>query len=84
MPVQESVKSQVYTIEYHPLLVKTLSHLYYCCTTDLFPPDLCLNKCKKFSVHGTISSVVFQNIPVIITAVLETHFPPLTSACRKV
>ena len=38
----------------------------------LFPPDLCLYKCKKFSVHGTISSVVFQN--TITTAVLETRF----------
>ena len=37
-------------------------------------PDLCLYNCKEFSVHGTISSVVFQNI--IITAVLETHPPP--------
>ena len=37
---------------------------------DLFPPDLCLyNKCKEFSEHGTISSIVYQNI--IITAVLE-------------
>ena len=35
-----------------------------------FPPDLCLYKRKKFSVHGTISYVVFQNIPVPITAVL--------------
>ena len=33
-------------------------------------PDLCLyNKCKEFSEHSTILSVVFQNI--IITAVLE-------------
>ena len=61
----------MYTVQNHPLLfVKTLSRLYYCCTVDLFPPDLCLyNKRKEFSVHGTISSVVFQNI--IITAVLE-------------
>ena len=62
----------MYTVRYHPLFVKTLSRLYYCCTVDLFPPDLCLYKCKKFSVHGTISSVVFQN--TIITAVLETRF----------
>ena len=52
----ESIKSQVYTVQNHPLFVKTLSRLYYCCTVDLFPP-------------GTISSVVFQNI--IITAVLD-------------
>ena len=36
------------------------------------PPDLCLYKCKEFSVHGTMSSVVFQNI--IITAVFDTRF----------
>ena len=42
---------------------------------DLFPLDLCLyNKCKDFSVHGTISSVVFQNI--IIPLVLKTRSPP--------
>ena len=70
MPVQVSVKSQVYTVQNHPLFVKTLSRLYYCCTVNLFPPDLCLyKKCKEFSVHGIKSSVVFQNI--IITAVLE-------------
>ena len=34
------------------------------------PPDLCLYKRKEFGVHGTISYVVFQNIPVVITAVL--------------
>ena len=64
----------VYTLQYHPLFVKILSRLYYCCTVDRFPPDLCIYKCKEFSVHGTISSVVFQNI--ITTAVLETRFPP--------
>ena len=53
MPVQG------YTVQYHPLFVKTLSRLYCCCTVDLFPPDLFLYKRKEFSVHGTISSVVF-------------------------
>ena len=38
----------------------------HCCTAAVhtmdpfFPPDLCLYKRRKFSVHGT---VVFQNIP---------------------
>ena len=54
--------------------VQTLSLLllYYCCTHcgPVFPSDLCPYKCKEFSVHGTISYVVFQNIPVVITAVL--------------
>ena len=35
-----------------------------------FPPDLCLYKRRKFSVHGTVSYGVFQNIPIVITAVL--------------
>ena len=35
-----------------------------------FPPDLCLYTRRKFSVHGTISYVVFQNIPGVIAAVL--------------
>ena len=56
-----------------------MSKQYLVCTTAVLKPvsplpDLCLYKCKEFSVHGTISSVVFQN--VIITAVLETHPPP--------
>ena len=49
----------------------------HCCTAAVhtvdpfFPPDLCLYKRRKFSVHGTISYVVvFQNIPEVITAVL--------------
>ena len=47
----------------------------HCCTAvhtvDPFsPPDLCLYQRWKFSVHGTISYVVFQNIPVLNTAVL--------------
>ena len=48
----------------------------HCCTAAVhtvdpfFPSDLCLCKRRKFSVHGTISYVVFQNIPVVITAVL--------------
>ena len=51
--------------------VQTLSLLlYYCCTNcgPGFPLDLCLYKCKEFSVDGTISYVVFQNI--VITALL--------------
>ena len=48
----------------------------HCCTAavhtvDAFSPsDLCLYKRKEFIVHGTISYVVFQNIPVVTTAVL--------------
>ena len=48
----------------------------HCCTAAVhtvdpfFPPDLCLRKRRKFSVYGTISYVVFQNIPVVITAAL--------------
>ena len=69
-----SVKSQVCTVQYHPLCVK---HYLVCNTavlwTRLLHPDLGLYKCKEFSAHGAISSVVFQNI--IITAVyLSTVF----------
>ena len=48
----------------------------HCCTAGVhivdpfFPPDLCLYKRRKFSVHGTISYVVFHNIPIVNTAVL--------------
>ena len=48
----------------------------HCCTAAVhtvdpfFPHDLCMYKRKELSVHGTISYVVFQNIPVVITAVL--------------
>ena len=48
----------------------------HCCTAAVYtvdrfpPPDLCLYKRRKFSVHGTISYIVFQNISVVITAVL--------------
>ena len=35
-----------------------------------FPPDLRLYKRKEFSIHSTISCVVFHNLPVVITAVL--------------
>ena len=47
-----------------------------CCTAAVhtadpfLPPDLYLHKRRKYSVHGTISYVVFQNIPVVNTAVL--------------
>ena len=48
----------------------------HCCTAAVhtvepfFPPDSCLYKHRTFSVHDTISYVVFQNISVAITAVL--------------
>ena len=48
----------------------------HCCTAAVhtadpfFTPELCLYKRKEFNVHGTISYVVFQNIPVVITPVL--------------
>ena len=52
------------------------THNHWCTavvhTMDPFsPPDLCLYKRRKFSVQDTISYVVFQNIPVVITAVLS-------------
>ena len=53
-----------------------VSKHYHCCTpavhtvNTFFPHDLCPYKCKEFSVHGTSSYIVFQDIPVVITAVL--------------
>ena len=40
-----------------------------------FPPDLCLFKRKEFIVHGTISYVVFENIPAVTTAIPGTVDP---------
>ena len=51
------IRSQMYTVQNHPLFVKTSSRLHYCCTVDLFLP-------------GRISSVVFQNI-ISTAAVLD-------------
>ena len=57
-------------------LESVVSKHNHCCTAAVhtvdpfFPPDLCLYRRRKFSVHGTISYVLFQNIPVVITVVL--------------
>ena len=57
----------------------------HCCTAAVhtvdpfFPPDLCLYKRRKFSVHGTVSYVVFQNIPgydVLLLYILWNGFYP--------
>ena len=58
------------TVQYYPLYpnIVTAVLLLYILWTVFFPPDLCLSMCKEFSVHGTISYVVFQNI--VVTAVL--------------
>ena len=44
-----------------------------------FPPDLCLYKRSKFSVHGTVSYVVLQNIPgydVLLLYTIDRFLPP--------
>ena len=66
----------------------------HCCTAaehtvdPFFLPDLCLYKRRKLSVHGTVSYVVFQNIPgydVLLLCILWTGFyPPPTYACQRV
>ena len=103
MPPQTNVKSEMNTVQCHPLPAVSIyiyhhrpsvqSQLYrvtqlgtdgvhcrefvvskhnHCCTAAVytvdpfFPPDLCLYNHRKFSVHGTISYVVFQNIPVVM------------------
>ena len=70
MPAQTSVKSEMSTVQYHPLCpnVVTAVLLLYILWTSFYPPDLCLSMCKEFIVHGTTSYVVFQNI--VITTVL--------------
>ena len=46
------------------------------CFVDPFSPsDLCLHKCKESSVHGTISSVVCQNM---ISSVLLLYRGPVS------
>ena len=58
--------------------------LLYCFVDPFSPSDLCLYKCKESSVHGTISSVVCQNI---ISSVLLLYcgpvFPQLQSAQKS-
>ena len=71
MLAQTSVKSEMNTVQYHPLCpnIVTPVLLLYILWTGFYPPDLCLSMCKEFIVHdGTISYVVFQNI--VITTVL--------------
>ena len=57
----------------------------HCCTAavytvDLFfPPDSCLHKRRKFSVHGTVPYAVFQNIPgydVLLLYTMDRFLPP--------
>ena len=65
----------------YPFLAKPqkLILLLYC-FMDPFPPsDLCLYKCKESSVHGTISSVVCQNIISSVLLYGGHVFPRLMS-----
>ena len=72
MPAQTSVKSEMNSVQHHPLCpnIATAVLLLYILWTCFYPPppDLCLSMCKEFIVHGTISYVVVQNI--VITTVL--------------
>ena len=70
MPAQISVKSEMNTVQYHPLCPNTVTAvlLLYILWTGFYPPDLCLSMSKEYTVHGTISYDVFQNI--VITTVL--------------
>ena len=46
-----------------------------------------LYKRRKFSVHGTVSYVVFQNIPgydVLLLYTMDRFLPPPTYACQHV
>ena len=70
MPAQTSAKSEMNTVQYHPLCpnIVTPVLLLYIPWTGFYPRDLCLSMCKELIVHGTIPYVVFQNI--VITTVL--------------
>ena len=70
MSAQTSVKSEMNTVQYHPLCVNIVTAvlLLYILWTGFYLPDLCLSICKEFIVHDTISYVVFQNI--VITTVV--------------
>ena len=70
MPAQTSVKREMNTVQYHPLCpnIVTAVLLLYILWTGFYLLDLWLSMYKEFTVHGTISYVVFQNI--VITAVL--------------
>ena len=49
--------------------------------------QLRLYKRRKFSVHGTVSYVVFQNIPgydVLLLYTMDRFLPPLSYACQRV
>ena len=66
-----------------PLCPNIITVLYCCCTYygPVFPADLCLYKRRKFSVHGTVSYVVFQNIPgydVLRRYTMDRFLPPPT------
>ena len=63
MPAQTSVKSEMNTVQYHPLcpnIIITAVLLLYILWTGFTSPDLCLSMCKECIVHGTISYVVFR------------------------
>ena len=70
MHAQTSVKSEMNTVQYHPLCPNIVTAVLLLCilSTRFYPPDSCLSVCTEFIVHGTISYVVFQNI--VTTTVL--------------
>ena len=93
-----SVQSRLYRVtqlrtdgvHYRESVVSKHNHS---CTADVhtvdpfFPPDLCLYKRIKFSVHGTVSYVVFYNIPGV-RCTIAVHYGPVftlpTYACQRV
>ena len=55
--------------------------LLYCFMDTFSPSDVCLYKCKESSVHGTISSVLCQNI---ISSVLLLYWGPVSPRLMSV
>ena len=73
IPAQTSVKSEMNTVQYHPLCpnIVTAVLLLYIVWTGFYPLDLCLSMCKECIVPGTISYVVFKKKLARITALCK-------------
>ena len=59
--------------------------LLYCFVEPFSPPNFGLYTCKESSVHGTIPSVVCQNIISSVILLYYAHvFSPQTYVCTSV
>ena len=75
-----SVKSQMYTVQYHPLCVKTLSRLYCCCTVDSSPPPPRLMSVQVERVWCTRYNIIYC-ISKLLLLYLRPVSPPPPDLC---